>query len=113
MKWAINSVLANYKGYVYTHMPVPTGYGVSTLDYLGFCCGHGFAIEAKRPRGKPTPRQQGVIERMEAAGARVFVINGPETLADLDQWLATTVHENQDALDQRLEATNSHYRSGA
>jgi hypothetical protein len=95
MKWAINSVLANYKGYVYTNMPVPTGYGVSALDYLGFCRStdgeaRGFAIEAKRPRGKPTPRQQGVIERMEAAGARVFVINSPETLEELNQWLAAT-----------------------
>ena len=102
MKWAINAVLANYKGCVYVNMPVPTGYGTSALDYLGFCRAstdgkaRGFAIEAKRPRAKPTPRQQGVIERMEAAGAKVFVINSPETLAELDQWLAITTGSGAD-----------------
>jgi hypothetical protein len=90
MKRAINAVLANYKGYVYVHMPVPTGYGASALDYLGFCCGRGFAIEAKREKGRPTLRQLGVIEQMEMAGVAVFVINSPETLAELDRWLAAT-----------------------
>lgn len=90
MKRAINAVLANYKGYVYVHMPVPTGYGASTLDYLGVCCGQGFAIEAKREKGRPTLRQLGVIEQMKRAGVRVFVINSPETLAELDRWLTAT-----------------------
>jgi len=89
-KRAINAVLANYKEYIYVNMPVPTGYGASALDYLGVCCGQGFAIEAKREKGRPTLRQLGVIERMEAAGAKVFVINSPETLEELDRWLAAT-----------------------
>ena len=96
MKRAISAVLANYKGYVYVNMPVPTGYGTSALDYLGFCRAstdgeaRGFAIEAKREKGRPTLRQLGVIEQMKRAGARVFIINSPESLAELDQWLAAT-----------------------
>jgi hypothetical protein len=91
MKRAINAVLANYKDYVYVHMPVPGGYGASSLDYLGFCQGRGFAIEAKREKGKLSPRQEGVAERMKKAGGRVFVINSPETLTELDHWLAASV----------------------
>jgi hypothetical protein len=96
MKRAISAVLANYKDYVYYHMPVPTGYGTSTLDYIGVCCARGFAIEAKREKGRPTLRQIGVIGQMERAGVRVFVINSPETLEELNQWLAATTGSGED-----------------
>lgn len=87
-KRAIRAILNRYADQVYTYMPVPAGYGVATLDYLGFAAGHGFAIEAKRERGKPTPRQDVIIQQMRAAGAKVFIINGPEALQELDDWLA-------------------------
>jgi hypothetical protein len=91
IKRSISAVLRKYKDYIYVHMPVPGGYGRSTLDYLCFVCGLGFAIEAKREDGKPTLRQQGVIEEMRRAGAKVFVVNGHKALEELDRWLAQTV----------------------
>lgn len=91
IKRAIRAVLRKYDDRIYVFMPVPGGYGASSLDYIGFAQGRGFAIEAKKPRGKPTTRQEAVIEKMRSAGARVFIINGPEGLAELDQWLAATI----------------------
>ena len=88
IKRAIKSILDNYNDNVYYYMPVPSGYGSTIIDYIGFACGCGFAIEAKRPGGKPTPRQEVVIDRMCRAGGVVFVIDGPEGLAELDQWLS-------------------------
>ena len=89
IKRAITAVLKNYGEDVYYHMSVPTGYGRSTLDYLGFCCGLGFAIEAKAPGEKPTARQRAVIEEIEASGAAVFVIKNHQELANLEAWLRT------------------------
>ena len=70
---------------LYYDMPVPGGFGGSTLDYVGCHRGEFFAIETKKPGGKPTPRQRQIISRMEAAGGRVFVIDGD--LSELKSWL--------------------------
>ena len=86
VKRAIGALLRSYPG-IYYVMPVPGGYGASTLDYLGICAGRGFGIEAKRPGGKPSMRQLGIIENIERAGGRVFVIDGPAGLADLEGWI--------------------------
>lgn len=91
IKRAIRAVLETYEQRVYFYMPVPSGFGGATIDYLGFAAGYGFAIEAKRPGGKPTPRQEVVIDRMRQAGAVVFVIDGPEGLTELAEWLTTVV----------------------
>ena len=91
VKRAIRAVLNKHAEHVYVHMPVPGGYGRSALDYIGFCCGLGFAVEAKRQGGEPTERQQGVIEDMERGGGKVFVIDGPPGLQELDEWLTTVV----------------------
>lgn len=89
IKRAISAVLKSYAPQVYYYMSVPTGYGRSTLDYVGFACGLGFAIEAKAPGEKPTARQRAVIEEIEAAGAPVFVIHNHAELAILEAWLST------------------------
>jgi len=91
VKALIKKLLDEYKPNLYGYMPVPSGYGEPTLDYL--CCykGEAFAIEAKAPGKEPTSRQDATIERMTEAGMRVFVVTGGETLdADLEQlrmWL--------------------------
>lgn len=89
IKRAISAVLRNYGSDVYYHMSVPTGYGRSTLDYLGSCCGLAFAIEAKAPGERPTARQRAVIDDLEASGAAVFVISHHQELAILEGWLST------------------------
>ena len=73
---------------VYYFMPVQTGYGSPTLDYLGCSRGRAFAIETKAPGKKPTARQEAIIKEMESAGMKVFVIAGnPEEYEALRLWL--------------------------
>lgn len=88
VKAKIKKVLKRHEQGMYYYMPVPGGFGSPTLDYLGFFFGHGFAIEAKKPGGKPTDRQRGTIDDIKASGAAVFVIDGDETLKDFEVWLA-------------------------
>ena len=93
VKEKIKVVLETYReqGVLYYYMPVPVGYGRSTLDYLGFICGRGFAIEAKAPGKKPSPRQEGVIEDIEQSGARVFVIDSVSALTWFNDWCQTVL----------------------
>lgn len=69
-------------------MPVPSGYGESTLDYIGCYRGKLFAVETKAPGKKPTNRQQQIIDSIKRAGGAVFVIDGDTT--ELEQWIAHT-----------------------
>ena len=85
VKAKVKAVLKSCGPAVYYDMPVPGGFGKPTLDFIGFAWGHGFAIETKAPGKKPTERQQTTIENMEAAGAKVFVIDGDTT--ELATWL--------------------------
>lgn len=55
----------------YFFMPVPTGYGTPTLDFIGCYKGRFFAVETKAAGKKPTPRQLATMAHMEAAGAKV------------------------------------------
>jgi hypothetical protein len=106
-KRKIREVFNKYKSHgIYVYMPVPSGYGKSSLDYLGFICGLGFAVEAKAPGQKPKPRQEGIIEDIERGGVPVFVIDDDATLAKLDRWLTTVVE--RDGTDGRLRETNRH-----
>jgi hypothetical protein len=92
VKRRIKEVLDKYKSYhIYVYMPVPGGYGTSTLDYLGFLRGRGFAIEAKASNGRTTPRQDGTIATIEASGCPVFIIRDDQELLLLDEWLASVV----------------------
>jgi hypothetical protein len=78
VKKAINKVLDKYKGKVYKFMPVPGGFGPSSLDYI-LCVGGSFlAIEAKAPGKKPTPRQNAIIGAIIRAGGTVIVVDSAE-----------------------------------
>lgn len=86
VKKQVRKLLEHYEG-VYRFMPVQNGMGETTLDFL--CCFNGkfFSIETKAPGKTVTLRQQGTIDKMKAAGAEVFVIDGPFSLAMLKDWL--------------------------
>lgn len=61
---------------VYFFMPVQTGYGAKTLDFI---CSHQsrfFAVETKAPGKHLTPKQQLIREEIEEAGGKVFVVGG-------------------------------------
>lgn len=64
----------------YIFMPVQTGLGATTLDYL--CCinGHFVGIETKAPGKLPTPRQMIVWQEITDAGGMVYLVDSEEAI---------------------------------
>lgn len=91
IKREVNRLLDRYKS-VYRFMPVPGGFGASSLDYLLCVNGCFCAIETKAPGKKPTDRQKMVIGQIRRAGGTVFVIDGDEGLQQLREYLELTAH---------------------
>lgn len=88
-KAAIKDYLCNAGAYYF--MPVQTGYGARTLDFLtcvplliqpwhvGRTIGAFVSIEAKRPgRANPSPLQKVTIENIQTAGGLAFVATSAE-----------------------------------
>lgn len=94
VKRKISALLRQYAPDLWYDMPVPGGFGKSTLDYV--CCykGRFFSIEAKRPGGKPTERQQAIMRQISAAGGRVFLVDGDNALVDVKDWLRMVDQSN-------------------
>lgn len=74
VKDKVKRLLQDYGCYYF--MPVQTGYGAPTLDFLICCEGVFIAVETKAPGKKPTARQEMTIQQMQKAGAVVLVIDG-------------------------------------
>lgn len=92
VKKLVKEVLDKFGTNIDGFWPVPSGYGESHLDYVGCIRGWFFAIETKKPGGKPTPRQLARIKQVQDAGGKAFVIDGTDktdTIADLFAWLNT------------------------
>lgn len=88
VKDAIRKLLAKYDG-MYFYMPVPSGYGRTTIDFLGCYRGRFFAIEAKAPGKKPTLKQSDALQAIAAAMGKTFVVDNVSSpvLEDLRAWL--------------------------
>ena|ERR1700745_2020554 len=67
----------------YHFWPVQMGLGDVTLDCLGCYEGKFFSVETKAPGKKPTAMQNHTIEKIRAAGGKVFVIDHPKDVADV------------------------------
>ena len=91
VKFAVNRVIDKYRS-VYKFMPVPSGYGPSSLDYILCVNGQFCAIETKARGKKPTDRQKRIIGQIERAGGVVFVIDSVEALPPLQAYLERTAH---------------------
>lgn len=92
VKASVNRLLSKHKS-LYRFMPVPGGFGASSLDYLICIDGHFVAIETKAPGKKPTDRQKLVIGQIRRAGGTVFVIDGENgELEQLKELLERTTH---------------------
>lgn len=87
VKDKIKRLLKRFQPSLYYHMPVMNGLGSPCLDFNGCHRGIRFDIEAKAPGEKPTPRQLLTIEALQAAGSKVFVIDGDTT--ELEEWILT------------------------
>lgn len=72
VKEQIKKLLKKYSAYY--HMPVQSGFGAPSLDFVGCHEGRFFAVEAKRPGKKMTPRQRLTMEMMQEAGGTVFLV---------------------------------------
>jgi hypothetical protein len=80
----------------YWHMPVQNGMGqpcldfhvclpiVVTQDMVGMKIGVYVGIETKAPGKTPTPRQEQTAREIQAAGGKVFVIDGDTE--SLQEW---------------------------
>lgn len=89
IKKKIKDLLDSFGNTAYVYMPVPGGYGKTTIDYLICFDGLFIGLEAKKPKGKPTPRQDGVLEDIRAAGGTTFVIDSDEDVALLGKFLTS------------------------
>lgn len=87
IKKKITSLLNSYGDQVYYFMPVPSGYGRRTVDYLVCICGLFVAIEAKREGGKPTGFQEQVLKDVTKAGGMSMVIDDDEGITILKRFI--------------------------
>lgn len=67
-------------------MPVPSGFGRRTLDYLICFDGLFIGIEAKQPDGKTTALQDAVLAEIRAAGGTTFVVKNEEDVKVLEKF---------------------------
>ena len=93
IKQKINHVLNKYGAW--SHMPVPTGFQAKTIDYIVCCKGWFIAIEAKKPGGDATTRQDFILNMIRNAGGLTFVINSDEGVQALDKALGELPWQNE------------------
>lgn len=67
------------------YMPVPYGYGASTLDFICAKNGRAFGIEAKAPGKSPTKRQVLTMTEMFKKNIPCFVCDG--NTEELRAWI--------------------------
>lgn len=95
VKQAVTKVIDAYGPDIYKFMPVPSGYGPSSLDYILCIEGKFVAIETKKPGGKLTARQQFTVRQIKDAGGKVFIIEdgpGVTELIEFFNWLLQKQH---------------------
>lgn len=85
-KREINKILGYFQE-VWWYMPVPSGFGKQTVDYIGCAAGEFFCIEAKKAGGKPTELQAKNLADVQMAKGKTFVINGTMGYQHLHGWL--------------------------
>lgn len=85
VKEAVRKLLLKYDSYY--HMPVLTGFGKPSLDFV--CCHNGryFAVETKAAGKHLTERQEHTKSEIEFAHGKVFVVEGDHGMVELEEWL--------------------------
>lgn len=83
VKEAVSKLLDRFDAFMF--MPVQTGFGRKTVDYIGFRNGGAaFAIETKAPGEKPTDKQIEELRTVLAKGGAAFVV---DSTTGVDIWL--------------------------
>ena len=75
VKAMVKKGLDQFGRHSYKFMPVQTGYGSRTLDFLICFRGWFVSIETKAAGEKPTPLQYTTIDNMDEANGIVFVVD--------------------------------------
>ena len=89
VKQRVKALLDKFE-HLYYDMPVPYGYGKSSLDFIGCLGSKFFAIETKAGTKTPTKRQTFMMQKIENAGGVTFLVNDdPKTFRELERWLVS------------------------
>lgn len=83
VKVKIREVLKAHNAY--WHCPIQNGLGAPSLDFIGCYYSNYFAVEAKAPGKKMTPRQVVTAREIAACYGKVFLIDGDTR--ELEEWL--------------------------
>lgn len=86
VKDAVKAVLDRYSG-IYPFMPVPYGFGESSLDFIVCFRGVFIAIETKVVGKHMTDRQILTANRIAAAGGAVFEIASQSDVDRFAEWM--------------------------
>ena len=89
VKRRVRQILEAQEG-MWFDMPVPSGYGRQTVDFIGCFRGYFFAVETKAEGKELTLRQENTARGIASAMGVVFTIVGesPEQFEPLVKWLA-------------------------
>ena len=87
IKKQIRALFLEYGAQVYSSMPVQNGMGTPMLDFHVCVNGNYLAVEAKKPTGVLTARQELTKAAIEAAGGTVFRVRDADELEALRAWL--------------------------
>lgn len=87
IKKQIRALFREYGTAVHVAMPVQNGMGTPMLDFHACVNGNYLAVEAKKPGGTLTARQEITKAEIEAAGGTVFLVSNNDELAALEDWL--------------------------
>jgi hypothetical protein len=85
VKEGVKKLLKQYGAYY--HMPVLSGYGKPSLDFVGCHNSRFFAIETKKGDLQPTVRQERTIREIQLAKGPAFVVNEVSGWEELEDWL--------------------------
>lgn len=84
VKARVKALIADYAPSAYLFMPVQTGYGAPSLDFIVTIQGISLYIETKVDGKKPSPRQKLTVQKMVEAGAVVTIVD-QHNLDDLSE----------------------------
>lgn len=95
----VKKALASLKPEPYIFMPVQSGFGSTTLDFLVCVAGKFIAIETKADGTKlPTPRQVATMDFIHLAGGKVFVVYDQTTCDEMLAQLILMMEFDPDAV---------------
>ena len=88
----LKDIQDRHPGKLWVRMPVTRGMGRPWLDYHLCANSHTVAIETKKdPKTGLTPQQKATKRELEAAGAKVFVVNDEPTASFALRWIEACV----------------------